>query len=133
MDFGEVFVLSITGILGTLIVLWSSQRFYFKRWDRQWELEQYKAKEENKRKNKRLKMKATLNTKPPATTSDILGLLKNVDKDKIGGILEAFSNTEEGVEDNELVGLLDNPVVQNIIKGIGQGGVKKESDEDFEG
>jgi len=69
---------------------------------------------------------------PQKTQKGLIESLKGVDSKTISAILDALQGEE--IEDtDDISSLLQSPIVQNIIKGIGQGGKKEEETGGFEG
>lgn len=117
---------SFFGILGLMLFQHNKEKNMELK--KKYEIELFKLKKRESRKDKRLA--STINTKPE---SSLLDLAKNIDSNKIGGILEALQGKDdyEDEQDEMLGGIGDiiakNPdLVQSFLGGLSK---KKDNNE----
>jgi len=128
MEFIEVFTIGIMGIIGSIIITQLFQLNWFKK--ENFKIQKSNVMAENRIKLKKLEREMGL---PPTRktqtepTGNILDALKNLDMDKIQGILEALGINEDETEGSPTDTLIKMITENPEIVGKFLGGIKEKN------
>jgi hypothetical protein len=121
---GELIFLGFIMLIGQIILLQMWNHNWFKK--ENFKLQRDTVKAENRIKLKKMEKELGLGGRSASTEikneSSLIDLLKNLDRDKIGGILEALQPDEE--QEGGLTGIINNlppELIENFLEGLKSG------------
>lgn len=125
---GELIVVSIISVCGMIVFLQLSQYNYFKKKTFLHRLGQQKKIDKLKlsKMERELGLKTSRSKTEETEDKGLIGLLKGLDKDKIGNILEMLQGEEEEEDEMDWIKNISPELINSVVKGMN----KNKSDED---